>query len=104
MGKIQFPEFDEYIKESKWKEENYPKSKSMKKYDELEIKFIKDIWLETYGKEPTEEEIEDQKIELMKLKYLVESWMDEYFEKTEKEHELEKSKKLAKKARGIKLL
>jgi hypothetical protein len=93
-----FPELIEYINKFKWEEENYPKTASMKKYDKIELEFINDLFLEKYHREPTEEEIEEQKIELMKMKYLIETWIDEYFEKIEKEHELEKSQKPTKKA------
>lgn len=67
-------------------------------FEELEIAFIKETWQEAYGREPSEQEIEDQKIELVKMKYLVDSWIDEYFEKIEKENELKKSKVPTKKA------
>jgi hypothetical protein len=86
--------FEEYTK-IKLEDELYgltAKSKSMKDYEEKEIQFIRDMFVETNGHEPTEQEIEEQKIELMKLKYLVDTWIDEYFEKVEKEHEAEKEK------------
>lgn len=80
-------EFKEYIEKSletnqfKFQTEN----KVKRDYEELEIEFIRETWLETYGVEPTEEEIEYQKIELTKMKYLVDQWIDEYLDRIEKE-------------------
>jgi hypothetical protein len=62
-------------------------------YEELEIELIKETWRETYGRLPSEQEIEDQKIELVKMKYLVESWLDEYLEKTTMENRLKTEKR-----------
>jgi len=57
-----------------------PESKQEKEFEELELKLILDIFSETYHRKPTEKEIEQQKIEITKLKYLVDCWIDEYFE------------------------
>lgn len=92
--------FEEY-KAKQFDDEMYgltKKSRGMKKYDELELQFIKNLYLEKENREPTEAEIEEQKTELLKIKYLVESWMDEYFDKVDAEYALEKEK-ATKKAR-----
>ncbi len=62
-------------------------------YNELELLLIKETWQEAYGREPNEQEIEQQKIELVKMKYLVESWMDEYYKKAALENRLKTEKR-----------
>lgn len=86
------PELEEY-KNKLLEDDLYgftSKSKDMKKYEEMELEFIRDMFKEENGRETNEKEIEEYKTELMKLKYLVDTWADEYFEKVEKEHEAEK--------------
>ena len=94
MTKIQLPELDEYIKDYNWKKEFYPRTRYDREYDKIELELLTEILVEAYGRQPTEEEIEEQKIELMKIKYLVKSWENEFFEQVEKEHKknLEKNK------------
>ncbi len=84
--------FEEYVKREV-EDDLYgwtSKSNHIKRYDEIELQFIREMSLEEHGREPTEQEIEKHKTELTKLKYLVDSWIDEYFEKVEKEHEATK--------------
>ena len=69
----------------------------MIEYEKLKVQVIRDNFFDAYGREPTEEEIEEQKIEVMKIEYLVESWEEEFFEKVKKECEEEKQRQNTKK-------
>ncbi|OQB05440.1 MAG: hypothetical protein BWY19_01022 [bacterium ADurb.Bin212] len=88
-----FPELEEYINQCKWEEENYSKSTNMKKYDELERELICNLFLEKHHREPSESEIEEEKIELFKIKYLIDTWIDEYFEQIKRDNENSATKK-----------
>jgi len=88
-----FPELEEYINQQKWEEDNYSKSKNMKKYDEMERELICKLFLEKHHSEPTESEIEEEKIELFKIKYLIDTWIDEYFEQVKRDNDNSATKK-----------
>jgi hypothetical protein len=93
MSKVWFPAFDEYIKDYESRKEFYPRTRYDQEYDKLETELLTEILIEAYGRQPTKEEIEEQRIEFMKLKYFAEEWEKEYFEKIKKECEMEKEQK-----------
>ena len=88
-----FPELEEYINHHKWQEDNYSKSANMKKYDKMECESICKLFLEKHHREPTESEIEEEKIELLKIKYLIDTWIDEYFEQVKRDNDNSATKK-----------
>lgn len=88
-----FPELEEYMNQNKWEDENYPKSRNMKKYDEMELELIRKLFLEKHHRKPTEAEIEEEKIELFKIKYLIDTWIEEYFEQVKRDNDNSATKK-----------
>jgi hypothetical protein len=94
MKKLPLPsDLEEYINQQKWEEENYSKSANMNKYDKMERELICKLFLEKHHREPTESEIEEEKIELLKIKYLIDTWIDEYFEQVKRDNNNSATKK-----------